>query len=578
MERWSGKVAIVTGASAGIGAAIAVELAKNGVHVVALARRENALKELAETVNYKDYGTIYTKVCDVTNEQAVKDVFSWVDSTLGGASILINNAGVAKLSSLLSEYSYIIWNTIKNVHKSLNIEHRSCDTDGKLEDWQDTINLNVLALSVCSREAYKSMTKNKIDGHIIQINSIAGHCLTPYFGFKMYNASKHAVTVLCDGLRHELQLMGSKIKVSSVSPGPVATEILAEVSKVMKDASTKDFNILNTNDIANAVITSLATPPNVLIAEMTIIPTGSLIQTHLQPSSQVVENVIYNNSAEIMGRQFPRRCRFKQKKKDHISAYITINTMERWSGKVAIVTGASAGIGAAIVVQLAKNGVHVVALARREKELKELAESLNDKDYETIYTKVCDVTNEQAVKDVFSWVDSTLGGANGKLEDWQEILNLNVLALSVCSREAYKSMTKNKIDGHIIQINSISGHSLTPNFAHKMYNASKYAVTVLCDGLRHELQLTGSKIKVSSVSPGPTATDMLASILKYSKEVTTAADFKILDAEDVANAVITSLATPPNVLIADMTIIPTGFTIQMHFQPSSQVVENLLNA
>ncbi|CAH1736396.1 farnesol dehydrogenase-like [Aphis gossypii] len=265
MERWSGKVAIVTGASAGIGAAIAVELAKNGVHVVALARRENALKELAETVNYKEYGTIYTKVCDVTNEQAVKDVFSWVDSTLGGASILINNAGVAKLSSLLN---------------------------GKLKDWQDTINLNVLALSVCSREAYKSMTKNKIDGHIIQINSIAGHCLTPYFGFKMYNASKHAVTVLCDGLRHELQLMGSKIKVSSISPGPVATEILAEVSKVMKDASTKDFNILNTNDIANAVITSLATPPNVLIAEMTIIPTGSLIQTHLQPSSQVVENVL----------------------------------------------------------------------------------------------------------------------------------------------------------------------------------------------------------------------------------------------------------------------------------------------
>jgi len=127
-------------------------------------------KELAKTVYDKDYGTIYTKVCDVTNEQAVKDVFSWVDSTLGGVSILINNAGVAKLSSLLSEYSYIKWNTIKNIRKSLNIEHRSCDTDGKLEDWQDTINLNVLALSVCSREAYNSMTKNKIDGHIIQIN------------------------------------------------------------------------------------------------------------------------------------------------------------------------------------------------------------------------------------------------------------------------------------------------------------------------------------------------------------------------------------------------------------------------
>jgi len=128
------------------------------------------LKELAETVNDKDYGAIYTKVCDVTNEQAVKDIFSWVDSTLGGPSILINNAGVAKVSSLLSEYTPAIWNTIRKFKKSLNIKHRSCVTDGKLEDWQDTINLNVLALSVCSREAYKSMTKNKIDGHIIQIN------------------------------------------------------------------------------------------------------------------------------------------------------------------------------------------------------------------------------------------------------------------------------------------------------------------------------------------------------------------------------------------------------------------------
>ncbi|XP_001945823.1 farnesol dehydrogenase [Acyrthosiphon pisum] len=263
MEQWRGKVAIVTGASAGIGAAIVVKLAESGVHVVALARRENVLKELAESLTDKDYGTIYTKVCDVTNEQAVKDVFSWVDSTLGGPSILVNNAGIAKVSSLLN---------------------------GKLEDWQETLNLNVLALSVCSREAYKSMTKNKIDGHIIQINSITGHGLTPYFGFKMYNASKNAVTVLCDGLRHELQLVGSKIKVSSVSPGPVATGMLADVQKIITDRPAVDFKFLQVEDVANAVITSLATPPNVLIAEMTIIPTGSLIQTHLQPSAQVVEN------------------------------------------------------------------------------------------------------------------------------------------------------------------------------------------------------------------------------------------------------------------------------------------------
>lgn len=61
-------------------------------------------QELAESLNDKDYGTLYIRVCDVTNEQAVKDVFSWVDSTLGGPSILINNAGVATITDLLSEY------------------------------------------------------------------------------------------------------------------------------------------------------------------------------------------------------------------------------------------------------------------------------------------------------------------------------------------------------------------------------------------------------------------------------------------------------------------------------------------
>lgn len=60
-------------------------------------------QEFAESLIGKDYGKIYPKVCDVTDEQAVKNVFSWVDSTLGGLSILINNAGVAKLTSLLSK-------------------------------------------------------------------------------------------------------------------------------------------------------------------------------------------------------------------------------------------------------------------------------------------------------------------------------------------------------------------------------------------------------------------------------------------------------------------------------------------
>ncbi|CAH1708956.1 farnesol dehydrogenase-like [Aphis gossypii] len=269
MEQWKGKIAIVTGASAGIGEAIVVKLVQYGVHVVALARREVKLKELAESLNGKenDYGKVHIKVCDVTDEQAVKNVFSWVDSALGGVSILINNAGTLKLSSLLN---------------------------GKLEDWKDMMNLNVLALNVCSREAFQSMTRNKIDGHIIQVNSTAGHSITPCFSLKMYNATKHAVRVLCEGLRHEIQLVGSKIKVSSISPGAVWTDLLSDVLEHIKEpnSTVKLNNALKTEDVANAVISTLATPPSVLIAELIIMANGSLIQSHNQSSPAVVENLL----------------------------------------------------------------------------------------------------------------------------------------------------------------------------------------------------------------------------------------------------------------------------------------------
>ncbi|XP_026809602.1 farnesol dehydrogenase-like [Rhopalosiphum maidis] len=271
MEQWKAKVAIITGASAGIGEAIVVKLVKYGVHVVALARREDKLKELAERLNGKgnDYGKIYIKVCDVTDEQAVKNVFFWVDSTLGGVSILINNAGTVILSSLLN---------------------------GKLGDWQDMMNLNVMALNVCSREAYQSMTRNKIDGHIIQVSSTAGHNIIPYFSMKMYNATKHAVRVLCEGLRHELQLVGSKIKVSSISPGAVSTDLLINMFERIKEPNStvqlNNINALETEDVANTVISILATPPSVLIAEITIVANGSTIQPHVQPSPAVVENLL----------------------------------------------------------------------------------------------------------------------------------------------------------------------------------------------------------------------------------------------------------------------------------------------
>ncbi|XP_050442619.1 farnesol dehydrogenase-like [Adelges cooleyi] len=267
MEQWKGQNAIVTGAGSGIGAATTKELIKNGVNVVALDLKSEQIEDLARTLNdgqndnntNNNRGTVYPKKCDITDEQAVKNVFSWIDSTLGGVSILVNNAGIILKTSLL---------------------------DGKYSDWKLYMEVNVLAQCVCLREAFQSMTKNHINGHVVQINSISGHNLTPYFAHKMYNATKTAITTLCEGFRHELSLANSKIKISSISPGSVETDLF-NTANFRPSAQIKDkINLkpLDPKDIADAIVITLATPPHVQIAELTIIPNGSTIQPHCAPS------------------------------------------------------------------------------------------------------------------------------------------------------------------------------------------------------------------------------------------------------------------------------------------------------
>ncbi|XP_025412800.1 farnesol dehydrogenase-like [Sipha flava] len=266
MEQWRGRNAIVTGAGSGIGAATALELLKHGVNVIGLdvqsaklVSLENSIKNdvaITDTPKRDQRGIFYPKVCDITNERAVQDVFVWVDDALGGVSVLVNNAGIIIRTSLL---------------------------DGTLKDWTRFMDINVLAQCVCSREAYRSMTKNKINGHIVQINSICGHSKTPYFAHKMYNATKTAITVLCEGLRHELSLVDSKIKISSISPGSVDTDIFKTAQFRPSSQVVSSRPALKPNDVAAAIITVLDTPPHVEIAELTIIPNGSTIQSYRTP-------------------------------------------------------------------------------------------------------------------------------------------------------------------------------------------------------------------------------------------------------------------------------------------------------
>ncbi|KAJ9585029.1 hypothetical protein L9F63_020639, partial [Diploptera punctata] len=243
MERWAGRVGVVTGTSSGIGASIAEELVKKGLNVVGIARRVERVEQLAKSLK-SEKGKLYALKCDVSKESEIIEAFHWIKKNLGGVDILVNNAAVAIQAPMIN---------------------------GQTEQWKAMLDTNVIGLSICTREALKIMKENGVDdGHIIHINSIAGHRLPPSNRSVMYHATKNAVTVLAEGLRRELIKNNSKIKITSVSPGLVETELPPK-------EYLETMPILAPKDIADGVLYVLGTPPHVQVHELTIKPVGEII-------------------------------------------------------------------------------------------------------------------------------------------------------------------------------------------------------------------------------------------------------------------------------------------------------------
>uniref|UniRef100_A0A182WQQ4 Dehydrogenase n=1 Tax=Anopheles minimus TaxID=112268 RepID=A0A182WQQ4_9DIPT len=243
MERWQGKVAIVTGASSGIGAATVTALAKAGMITFGLARRVERVEELKNDLPEEIRERLHAIQCDVTKEEDILAAFQQVTEKCGGVDVLINNAGVARST----------------------VGVLTADNTQALRDVIDT---NLVGLALCSREAFQSMKKRSVDGHIIHINSILGHCVLPMGTLNVYPATKYGVTALTETMRHELRLAGTKIKVTSISPGLVRTEIIPN------SAAIREMPILEPEDIANAILYALGTPPRVQIHELMIKPVG----------------------------------------------------------------------------------------------------------------------------------------------------------------------------------------------------------------------------------------------------------------------------------------------------------------
>lgn len=187
MENWQGKIAVVTGASAGIGSAICVEFARHKITVVGLARRKDRIEELAKE-NKNLPGKIHAIACDVTDSASIAAAFDAIERQFGGVDILVNNAGTYRKA------------------KALDLQEPE-------ETYTITLDTNLKGLLMCSRRAYKTMqTRNA--GYIINVNSVAGHisagALPVEFGLNIYGATKHAVTQTTEVLRLELAAQGNK--------------------------------------------------------------------------------------------------------------------------------------------------------------------------------------------------------------------------------------------------------------------------------------------------------------------------------------------------------------------------------
>ncbi|KAH8397951.1 hypothetical protein KR222_007064 [Zaprionus bogoriensis] len=247
MERWTNRVAVVTGASSGIGAACCKDLVARGMRVVGLARREDRLGELRAELPAEQAARFHYRKCDVSDEQQVIEAFAWIDQTLGGADVLVNNAGI--------------------------VRHTTITSAGNGVDLRAVLDTNLMGVAWCTREAFLSLQRRQVDdGHVLIINSVAGHRIpiVPNVNLNMYAPSKYAVTALTEVLRQEFLAKGTKTKITSISPGGVNTEIIDQTIL----AALVDFPMLRAEDVADAVSYCIQTPPNVQIHELTIKPVG----------------------------------------------------------------------------------------------------------------------------------------------------------------------------------------------------------------------------------------------------------------------------------------------------------------
>lgn len=245
MNNLKDKLALITGATSGIGAACAKELASYGVNLILTGRRKDRLKELKKELLEQYNIKINIFPLDVTNKEDVEKKLT--HSTIKqNIDILINNAGLA-----------------------LGLEKLD---DGDIANWETMIDTNIKGVLYVSRVIMKHMRENN-SGHIINLGSIAGQ--TCYPGGNIYSATKAAIHSLSESMN--IDLIGTNIRVSTIAPGAVETEFSTTrfAGDEQKAANVYEgYEPLKAKDIADLIVYILNAPNHVNIQHALIMPTA----------------------------------------------------------------------------------------------------------------------------------------------------------------------------------------------------------------------------------------------------------------------------------------------------------------
>ena len=247
-EKLDGTVALVTGASSGIGAATARALSERGARVVLVARRKDRLDKLAAELGGPERAVAIE--ADVTDKAAAEGAVATAVTTFGRLDTLINNAGVMLLGPIASS---------------------------PVEEWERMVNLNVLGLLYCAHAALPHLTKaaesspRKV-ADMVNVSSVAGRHAR--LGSGVYNLTKFGVGAFSESLRQEVTK--KHVRISLVEPGMVATELQTHLRPEVRDtlkAALGEMEPLESEDIADAIAYIVTARRRVAINEILVRPT-----------------------------------------------------------------------------------------------------------------------------------------------------------------------------------------------------------------------------------------------------------------------------------------------------------------